>query len=285
MAVIPSLIHYDADGRRWLGQQVIARELVESERTFRWMKRYIGHRSPAQINVDGRSISHYDAGRDFLSAVLTFAVASLDCRDEVIVLTVPVEAFEHYEHWLTGVVEAAGMTRFRLIDEPSAAALGYGACLEPGSVYLIFDFGGGTLDVSVILIDDATKTNGQRCRVLGKAGAEIGGASIDQWLFQEVLRQAGRSDSDNEVRAASRALLVACERAKEQLSFRDQAEIETPLADGTVLQAKFSRAHLEALLDRHEGFRQIEKTVRRALLAAHAATEINQGCALWAATA
>ncbi len=269
VAVIPSLIHYDADGRRWLGQQVIARELVESERTFRWMKRYIGHRSPAQINVDGRSISHYDAGRDFLSAVLAFAVDALECRDEEIGLTVPVEAFEHYEHWLTGVVEAAGMPRFRLIDEPSAAALGYGAFLEPGSVYLIFDFGGGTLDVSVILIDDPTKTTGLRCRVLGKAGAEIGGVSIDQWLFQDALRQAGRSDSDDEVRAASRALLAACERAKEQLSFRDQAEIETPLIDGTVLQAKFSRAHLEGLLDRHEGFRQIEKTVRRALLAAH----------------
>ena len=74
IAVIPSLIHYAADQRRWLGQQVIARNLSESERTFRWMKRYIGRRSPIQVNVDGRAISHYDAGRDFLSAVLTFAV-------------------------------------------------------------------------------------------------------------------------------------------------------------------------------------------------------------------
>ena len=49
--------------------------------------------------------------------------------DEEIALTVPVEAFEHYETWLTGVTEAAGMPRFRLIDEPSAAALGYGAVI------------------------------------------------------------------------------------------------------------------------------------------------------------
>ena len=180
------------------------------------------------MKLDGRAISHYDAGRDFLSAVLTFAVDMLDCRGEEIGLSVPVEAFEHYEHWLTGVVEAAGLPRFRLIDEPSAAALGYGAFLEPGSVYLIFDFGGGTLDVAVIVIEDPTKTNGQRCRVLGKAGAEIGGASIDQWLYQEALRQAGRNDSDDDIRQASRTILVACERAKERLSFQEQADVEIP---------------------------------------------------------
>ncbi|CAN5450881.1 Hsp70 family protein [soil metagenome] len=269
IAIIPSLIHYAADGRRWLGQQVVVQELAESERTFRWMKRYIGHRSPIQLNIDGRSISHFEAGRDFLSAVLTFAVDALDCRDEEIGLTVPVEAFEHYEHWLTSVVEATGLRRFRLIDEPSAAALGYGAFLEPQNVYLIFDFGGGTLDVSVILIEDPTRTHGQRCRVLGKAGVEIGGASIDQWLFQEALRQAGRSDSDDEVRPVSRALLAACERTKEQLTFRDQAELNVAAADGSPIRASFSRESLEALFDRHEGFRQIEKTIRRALLAAH----------------
>jgi molecular chaperone DnaK (HSP70) len=270
ISIIPSLIHYAADRRRWIGQQVIGCDLNESERTFRWMKRYIGHRSPLKIEVDGRSISHYDAGREFLGAVLTFAVDLLDCRGEEIGLTVPVEAFEHYEHWLTGVVEDAGLPRFRLIDEPSAAALGYGAFLEPGSVYLVFDFGGGTLDVSVVVIENPLTTHGQRCRVLGKAGAEIGGAIIDQWLFQDALRQADRMDSDDEIRLSSRAILSACERAKERLSFQDQADIEVPLNSASAsLKASFSRALLDALLDRHEGFRQIDKTIRRALNAAH----------------
>jgi molecular chaperone DnaK (HSP70) len=47
ISVIPSLIHYAADNRRWLGKQVHAQNLYESERTFRWMKRYITRRSPA----------------------------------------------------------------------------------------------------------------------------------------------------------------------------------------------------------------------------------------------
>ena len=48
----------------------------------------------------------------------------------------------------------AGLPRFRLIDEPSAAALGHGAHVQPNDVYLIFDFGGGTLDVAVVLIEE-----------------------------------------------------------------------------------------------------------------------------------
>src|SRR5260370_41249 len=163
------------------------------------------------------------AGWAFLTAVLTFAAAELDLREEEVALTVPVEAFEHYENWLVEVAEAAGMPRFRLLDEPSAAALGYGACIQPGDVYLIFDFGGGTLDVAVVLIEpDQAQTTGRRCRVLGKAGADLGGATVDQWLFQEVLRQNQRSDADEDVRRLSRAFLVPSERAKERLSFHGQ---------------------------------------------------------------
>jgi molecular chaperone DnaK len=113
------------------------------------------------------------------------------------------------------------MPRFRLIDEPSAAALGYGAHIQPGHVYLLFDFGGGTLHASVILIEaEANSATGRRCRVLGKAGRDIGGTSIDQWLFQEVLRQNHRADADEDIRRISTALLVECERVKEELSFQ-----------------------------------------------------------------
>src|SRR5438309_300361 len=73
ISVVPSLIHYAADGRRWLGQQVLDQGLLESPRTFRWMKRYVARRSPAKLRLDGRDVSHADAGRDFLTAVLTSA--------------------------------------------------------------------------------------------------------------------------------------------------------------------------------------------------------------------
>src|SRR5262249_25686470 len=137
-----------------VGNQVLARDLYHSERTFRWMKRYVANRSPVRVRAGGRDLSHHDAGRDFLAAVLTVASAEVGLRDEEVGLTAPVESYEHYEDWLTGVAESAGMPRFRLIDEPSAAALGYGAHVQPGQVYLTFDFGGGTLDVAVLLIKE-----------------------------------------------------------------------------------------------------------------------------------
>ena len=160
-----------------------------------------------------------------------------------------------------------GCLRLRLLDEPSAAALGYGAVVQPGEVYLIFDFGGGTLDVAVVLIEaNVEDTTGRRCRVLGKAGADLGGATVDQWLFQDVLQQNQRSDADEDVRKLSRALLIECERAKERLSFQDRAEIRVTDPDtGVCLAAAFTRSRLEELLDEHEAFRHLDHTIRRAL--------------------
>ena len=270
VSVVPSLIHYMADHRRWIGEQVLQRNLYQSPQTFRWMKRYIANRSPLKVRVNGQPISPFDAGKDFLSSVLLFAREELDMEDEEIALTVPVESFEHYEDWLSDVAESAGMPRFRLIDEPSAAALGYGAHIQPGDVYLIFDFGGGTLDISVVLIEEASESQaGRRCRVLGKAGVELGGMTLDQWLFQEVLRQNERSALDEDVRQVSNALLVECEQAKERLSFRDRADVSVvnPYT-GTVLGIELTRAQFETLLDEHDAFATVDRAVRRALNAA-----------------
>jgi molecular chaperone DnaK len=270
VSVIPSLIHYAADGRRWIGDQVRQRNLSSSERTFSLIKRYIANRSPVQRRLDGRQISHFEAGRDFLSAVILFASEELKLADEEVALTVPVEAFEHYVDWLTGVFEAAGLPRFRLIDEPSAAALGYGAHVQPGNVYLIFDFGGGTLDVAVALIEEQDQLHsGRRCRVLGKAGKEFGGSTIDTWLMQEVLRRNGRNDWDDDVRRISADLLGECRAAKEKLSQQERSEVSVMNPDtGAVLSAEFSRLQFEELLDQHEAFSQIDQTIRRALNAA-----------------
>lgn len=257
VSVVPSLIHYAADGRRWLGAQVIKRELYGSPRTFRWMKRYIAQRSPLKVRVDGRDLSAQDAGRDFLAAILTAVAADIDFRHDEVALTVPVEAFEHYDEWLTDLATASGMPRIRLIDEPSAAALGYGAAVHPQDAYLVFDFGGGTLDIAVVLVEEEPQA-GRRCRVLGKAGADAGGAAIDGWLFEEVLRRCQRHDVD--VRPISRELLVACERAKEQLS--SEATAVVAAAD---IRVEIDQRGFEELLDQHDLFTRIEQTLRSAL--------------------
>jgi molecular chaperone DnaK (HSP70) len=269
-SVIPSLINYPPNGDPLLGRQVLDHQFYDSPSTIRWMKRYIARRSPVRFKIAGRDISHRDAGRDFLTGILKAAVGQVGLGDEPVGFTVPVEAYEDYQDWLLRLGEGAGMPRFRLLDEATAAALGYGVDVQPGDVFLVFDFGGGTLDVSIVLMEaDVGQASGRRCRVLGKAGADLGGATVDGWLYQEVLRQVGKSDADDKVRPLSRALLVQCEHAKELLSFQDRADVAVQSADGTTqISAALTRATLEALFDRHEGFAEIDHTIRRALNAA-----------------
>jgi molecular chaperone DnaK (HSP70) len=272
ISIIPSLIHYGRQNEILRGNQVIQKGVRQSNQTFRWMKRYINNRSPIKVRIGEREITPYKAGEDFLSSILVFAAqeAGLQDEEEEIALAVPVEAYEHYENWLVSVAEHARMPRFRLIDEPSAAALGYGAHIQPGNVYLLFDFGGGTLHAAVVLIEaEESSASGRRCRVLGKAGRDIGGTTIDQWLFQEVLRRNHHLDSDDEVRRISTALLVECERMKESLSYHDEADLSVVNPEtGLALAATFTRTEFEDLLDEHELYTEINQTVRAAINAA-----------------
>jgi molecular chaperone DnaK len=165
------------------------------------------------------------------------------------------------------LAEAAGVGRFRLIDEASAAALGYGTNIQPGDVYLVFDFGGGTLDVSVVQISEEERAGGgRRCRVLGKQGAEIGGSTIDSWLYRWVLEASGKSGSDEDVRRLSAELLVRCEAAKEALSSAASADIaaQDPVT-GKVIAARLYREQFEDTLDEHELFSSIDRVVSSAI--------------------
>ena len=264
--VIPSLIHYTPDNRQWIGNQVIQHGLKQSNQTFRWMKRYITQRSPYKVRVNGREITPYIAGQDFLSSVLVFAGQQVNLKDEEIAFSVPVEAFEHYENWLSTIAEGIGMRRYRLIDEPSAAALGYGTHIQPGNTYLVFDFGGGTLHAAIVLIEEPGEKTGPRCRVLGKAGLDLGGTSIDQWIFQRVLKNNHRQDMDEDVRRMSASLLVECERVKEQLSFKESAELTAMDPEtGAVLSDTMTRSQLEDLMEEQGLFTHLNRTIQRAV--------------------
>lgn len=269
--LVPSLIAYGDEGQRWIGDQVLRQNLYDSPRTFRWMKRYIAARSPVRLHLGGREVTPAEAGRDFLASLLTLVRQQVDLGDEEVAFTLPVEAFEHFENWMITVAEEVGIHRFRFLDEASAAAIGYEAHVQAGEVYLVVDFGAGTLDVAAVLIEKAEMVvpTGRRCRILGKAGADVGGMTIDQWLFQEVLSINQRSDTDDDVRSISRLLLVECERAKERLSYHDQAVISVvnPVT-GSVLGAEFSRRRYEDLLARRGFYDQIQQTVQRAIGAA-----------------
>lgn len=123
------------------------------------------------------------------------------------------------------------------------------------------------MNAAVVLMEDEPSVkSGRRCRILGKAGKYIGGSTIDQWLFQEVLRQNEKHEYDELIRFLSNALLIACEKAKEELSSADSTSIHVndPMS-GSSLTAFLTRQQLENILDQHDLFRDINQILRSAL--------------------
>ncbi len=262
---VPSLIHYSSN-QVWIGKQVRDQGRLEAPATFRWMKRYISHRLELPRNIYGRSITFSESGAEFLSRVLAYASTAIGLDEEAVAFTVPVEAYEHYQDWLTRVCEKTGICRYRLLDEASAAALGYGVHIQAHDVYMVVDFGGETLDVSIVRIEGET-SSGKRCRVLGKGGAEIGGTVIDQWLYQDVLARARKQPED--VLPISGLLLLEVERVKEELTSADQAEvIVTDPRTGAVIGAEYTRTRFEDLLEKHGLFATLQTAIDQALTTA-----------------
>lgn len=190
---IPSQIYYQDANTTFIGRQVAAKAIERSRGSFRWMKPYIQERRRIRYPLeDGTQIDHFQAGRDFLDKLLAFAAQSghVDMSACEVAFSVPVEAFEDYTDWLSGACSAIGIRRFRFIDESRACIFGYDAHLQRGDLFLIFDLGGGTLDISVVRIEEQVGDRGHGCRVMGKAGCGIGGRNIDGWLYAELLRRA-----------------------------------------------------------------------------------------------
>jgi len=245
---VPSLIHYDAAGQRVrVGRQLLGDGLLTHPNTFRWMKTYVANGMSLPRRIGERTVDFQQAAADFLGQVLLAVGAYADLANEDVAFTLPVEAFEHYQNWLDGIAEKAGVGIRRFIDEASAAALGYAAKLRTNDAFMVFDFGGGTADASIVRIEE-TGRGERRCRLLGKAGAQVGGSLIDQWIVRDLPARSGRGDG--ELRPLMPLLLAEAERVKKSLSAADAEEFT--LMDpntGAVLSHRYSRPALEDLLE------------------------------------
>ncbi|NDJ54675.1 MAG: Hsp70 family protein [Chloroflexi bacterium] len=294
--LIPSLLYVE-DGS--LSQVVIGHgvraqgyDLHGDERFFSSFKRTIAARNrPLSRTIDGSPWDERRAGEVFLQRVLRSLLDAEQDNFEELVLTVPVQSFEQYLKWLrdeTSVFddEMLGVQRLRIVDESTAAALGYDV-RTPGALVLVFDFGGGTLDVSLVQMPTAEEGRGvlirgerdtrgrasyqdqPEARVLAKAGRILGGDDIDHWLLDELLL---RNEVDrSEIGDAYNMLKNACEQAKIRLSDHESAEISVFDPDTyRTYRATLTRTQFEEILDRHEFFDALQKTLNKALRAARA---------------
>jgi molecular chaperone DnaK (HSP70) len=272
--VIPSLIAYSHGGdQRWVGAQVANRpELLTDPgvTVFKSSKSTVtGRAVDIARKVGDRRITGKDAATQFLGDVTALAVLAVGADDLEIVATAPVETFDAYRDWLAGEV-GAGLraARLRVVDEATAAAVGYQARMSPGDVFCVFDFGAGTLDVSVVQVTDPGVDHaGAGVRTIAKSGLDLGGNHIDALLADWAAAQAGVPHSD--AVAWNRVfplLLASAEAAKVALTSRDRAVIEArdPVT-GARYRARISRREFEQLLRDHEVLSRAGRGLRRAL--------------------
>lgn len=277
-ALIPSLV-YVADGRAGKitsGQAVREMRLdyEQDNRLFRNFKRgLVAAPAPDARLIDGEAWGDMEAGSRFMRELLKAIPYPMD-QVEQLVLTAPVASFEGYLTWLNELITDIPQERVRLVDESTAAALGY-LVTEPGAVVLVFDFGGGTLDLSLVQLPESKATTGRflgrllggktgqhSAKVIAKAGRVIGGSDIDQWLLAEVLRRSGLNSST--LGADYAGLLTVCEQAKIALSTQEAVTLRFT-AGGQERTQEWTRAELEALLETHGFYTALRQVVDKVL--------------------
>lgn len=281
--VVPSLLYVnDAKvGTYTLGRRVreLGLDTQRDNRLFRNFKRgIVTSPAPAPRDIDGMAFDDRMAGRNFIKGVLK-ALPYRDSEIEQLVLTAPVAAFEGYLAWLNDVIDEIAPDKIRIVDESTAAALGY-AVTEPGAIVLVFDFGGGTLDLSLVQLPEHQKHVGgflrkmigggntakSAARVIAKAGRIIGGSDIDQWIIAEVLK---RTEVTTAALGKSYApLLTQCEQAKIVLSSETSAPINFE-AEGKAYNVTLTRAELEALLQENGFYDALRRVVDKVMHTAH----------------
>ncbi len=275
--VVPTLVFVKNAGELVLGEKVRSQRLGQSQpdRFFKAFKRDLAadFQPPARI-FDGETYTPESVAEQFIRNIWK-QLHLQNIKPEKVIFTVPVGAFERYLDWFRDLADNLGVAEVQLIDESTAAALGY-AVKRPGSLVLVVDFGGGTLDLSLVrtavtplnhggvnLTPPLSKggLGGVRAEVLAKSDAYVGGEDIDIWIVEDYLRQIGSSRA--EVGGVGwQNLLEIAEKLKIQLSQVNETK-ESWFDDENFMSydLQLNRDQLEEILE----YRQLLEQLREAL--------------------
>lgn len=200
ISVIPSLVFIYKNQQLVLGEKVRSLRLGVSQpdRFFKNFKRDLAADfQPPPRNIDGKTYDVKLISELFIKQIWEY-LKQHKIEPSQVIFTVPVGAYERYLDWFQELGKNLGIKDLKLIDESTAAALGY-AVKHPDSIVLVIDFGGGTLDLSLVRTVSITKISTQnesqvlKAEVLAKSDAYIGGEDIDIWIVEDYLRSQGLS--------------------------------------------------------------------------------------------
>jgi molecular chaperone HscA len=250
-ALLPSAVRVEEDGTLLVGRTAREEAASHAGRTFTSVKRFMG-RAPSDCSADAqlfrydmdpsetryvrfragsRAITPVEVSAEILKVLRARAVECLFGEPGGAVITVPAYFDDAQRQATKDAARLAGLEVLRLLNEPTAAAIAYGLDKRPSGRFAVYDLGGGTFDVSVLELDDGI------FQVLSTAGdTHLGGDDFDRALAELVLETLSLQTLPD---AEHRALLLAAERAKRELSTQDTAEVNVAGRSVTVTRAAF----------------------------------------------
>jgi len=199
--LIPSALHVCRATQRWLwfhrsvrevviGQQALSRNFDGCSPSFAQGFKRVLASQPHRRMVDagpGLEFSARDVTRLFLGELLAALKHERRASPSDLTMSVPVGFYDQYRAELQSIVRSLGVRRFQSVDEPVAAAIGYGVNVARDERLLVVDFGGGTLNLAVVRVGPHSAESG-RADVLAKHMVPMGGDDVDRWLVEHFVQ-------------------------------------------------------------------------------------------------
>lgn len=271
----PSTVSIAKNGDRLVGLLAKRQAVTNPENTIYGIKRFMGHNfedpevqkdlknasfkiqksanGGVEVKIGDKWMRPEEISAMILSKIKTDVEAKIGEKITEAIITVPAYFNDTQRQATIDAGKIAGLTVKRIINEPTAAALAYGLNSKKNEKIVVYDFGGGTLDISVLEVGDdvieVKSTDGD---------SHLGGRDIDHkiinWIAEEFKKTSGvdvRTDA-----LALQRLDEAAEKAKIELSTAIETEINIPFITSTAagpqhLLLKMTRAQLESIADEY----------------------------------
>ncbi len=230
MRTTPSVVAFSKTGERMVGQVAKRQAITNPDRTIASIKREMG--TAYKVAIDGKDYTPQEISAIILQKLKADAESYLGTTVTEAVITVPAYFTDAQPQASKDAGKIAGLEVKRIINEPTAAALAYGADKENDQKIMVYDLGGGTFDVSIIEMGDGVQ------EVLATAGNNrLGGDDFDQRVMDYIcstFKQESGIDLSSDKMAMQR-VKEAAEKAKIDLSGMTTADINLPFitADAT----------------------------------------------------
>ena len=263
-ALLPSVVSYDERGNVVVGRAAKLRASERPRETIASVKRFMGRgandpeakkllpyellapESPEEANVvrfkvHDRAVTAIEVSAEILRQLKKNAEDRIG-RVGGAVITVPAYFDDAQRQATRDAGRLAGLEVLRLINEPTAAALAYGLEKQQNGLFAVYDLGGGTFDITILVLDDGVF----QVRSTGGDSA-LGGDDMDRALAQALFEKLGIEGEAAKEPAVVRLVLDAARAAKHALTENEKVEIELPAAGGSAKTIELTREEFDEL--------------------------------------